>query len=43
MEPAEVRTGDDGAMTVIRINAITVPEGGGEELALRFAKRAGAG
>ena len=31
-----------GAMTVIRINAITVPESGGEELARRFAERAGA-
>jgi heme-degrading monooxygenase HmoA len=29
-------------MTVIRINAITVPESGGEELARRFAERAGA-
>jgi heme-degrading monooxygenase HmoA len=29
-------------MTVIRINAITVPEQGGEELARRFAGRAGA-
>jgi len=29
-------------MTVIRINAITVPEAGGEELARRFADRAGA-
>ena len=29
-------------MTVIRINAITVPEHGGEELARRFAERAGA-
>jgi heme-degrading monooxygenase HmoA len=29
-------------MSVIRINAITVPEGGGEELARRFAERAGA-
>lgn len=29
-------------MTIIRINAITVPEGGGEELARRFAERAGA-
>jgi heme oxygenase (mycobilin-producing) len=28
-------------MTVIRINAITVPEGGGEGLARRFADRAG--
>ncbi len=27
---------------VIRINAITVPEGGGDELARRFAARAGA-
>ena len=31
-----------GPMTVIRINAITVPESGGEELARRFAERAGA-
>jgi len=29
-------------MSVIRINAITVPEGGGDELARRFAERAGA-
>lgn len=29
-------------MTVIRINAITVPEDGGDELARRFAARAGA-
>ncbi len=29
-------------MTVIRINAITVPQNGGEELARRFAERAGA-
>jgi heme-degrading monooxygenase HmoA len=29
-------------MTVIRINAITVPEGSGDELAHRFASRAGA-
>jgi len=29
-------------MTVIRINAITAPENGGEELARRFADRAGA-
>jgi len=29
-------------MTVIRINAITVPQGSGEELARRFAARAGA-
>jgi heme oxygenase (mycobilin-producing) len=29
-------------MTIIKINAITVPEDSGDELALRFAKRAGA-
>jgi len=29
-------------MTVIRINAIAVPESGGEELARRFAERTGA-
>lgn len=29
-------------MTVVRINAITVPEGSGDELAHRFAARAGA-
>jgi heme-degrading monooxygenase HmoA len=29
-------------MTVIKINAITVPEGSGDELAHRFAARAGA-
>ena len=29
-------------MTVIKINAITVPEGAGDELANRFAARAGA-
>lgn len=29
-------------MTVIRINAITVPDEGGDELARRFAERAGA-
>jgi heme-degrading monooxygenase HmoA len=29
-------------VTVIKINAITVPEGSGDELAHRFAKRAGA-
>ena len=36
------RAGHDGAMSVIRINAITVTENGGEELARRFAERAGA-
>ena len=30
------------AMTVIKINAITVPEDGGDELAKRFGARAGA-
>ena len=29
-------------MSVVKINAITVPEGGGDELAARFAKRLGA-
>ena len=29
-------------MTVVKINAITVREGSGDELAQRFAKRAGA-
>lgn len=28
-------------MSVVKINAITVPEGSGDELAERFAKRAG--
>src|SRR6202030_4048342 len=32
-----------GPMTVIKINAITVPENSGDELARRFAARAGAG
>ena len=31
-----------GCMTVIKINAITVPADGGDELARRFAARAGA-
>jgi heme-degrading monooxygenase HmoA len=31
-----------GCMTVVRINAITVPAGSGDELARRFAARAGA-
>lgn len=31
-----------GPITVIKINAITVPEGAGDELANRFAARAGA-
>ena len=29
-------------MSVVKINAITVPEGGGDELAARFASRLGA-
>ena len=29
-------------MTIIKINAITVPEGLGDEVARRFAERAGA-
>ncbi len=31
-----------GSMTVVRINAITVEQGAGDELARRFAARAGA-
>ena len=31
-----------GPMTVVKINAITVPAGSGDELARRFAARAGA-
>lgn len=31
-----------GGVSVIKINAITVPEGSGDELARRFAARAGA-
>jgi heme oxygenase (mycobilin-producing) len=34
--------GDDEHMTVIKINAITVPADTGDELAHRFAARAGA-
>ncbi len=34
--------GHHGSVTVVRINAITVPEGGGDELARRFATRLGA-
>lgn len=33
---------NDRAMTVVKINAITVREGSGDELARRFANRAGA-
>ena len=35
-------SGQHGAVTTIKINAITVPEGSGDELARRFAARAGA-
>jgi heme-degrading monooxygenase HmoA len=35
-------TRHDRAMTVIKINAITVPPDGGDELARRFGARAGA-
>ena len=38
--PARVR-GKTRRMTIIRINAITVPEGGGAELERRFAARSG--
>ena len=38
--PGSVR--HDGQMTVIKINAITVPADSGDELAHRFAARAGA-
>jgi heme oxygenase (mycobilin-producing) len=34
--------GNDRGMTVVKINAITVREGSGDELAQRFAKRSGA-
>ena len=34
--------GQDGRVTVIKINAITVPAESGDELAQRFAARAGA-
>ena len=36
------RRGHDVGVTVIKINAITVPEGSGDELGKRFAARAGA-
>jgi len=35
------RGGDDGRMSVVKINAISVPEGAGPELEKRFAARAG--
>ena len=34
--------GNDRSMTVVKINASTVREGSGDELARRFAKRSGA-
>jgi len=34
--------GNDGLVTVVKINAITVREGSGDELAQRFSNRAGA-
>ena len=37
-----VPVGNNQVMTVIKINAITVPEGAGDEVARRFAERAGA-
>lgn len=43
--PLEARitpAGDDGRMTMVKINAITVPADSGDELARRFAQRAGA-
>jgi heme-degrading monooxygenase HmoA len=40
--PAGGAIGHHGTVTVVRINAITVPEGSGDELARRFAGRAGA-
>ncbi len=36
------RVGHDGGMTILKINAITVPADSGDELARRFAQRAGA-
>ena len=33
---------DDGGMSIVKINAITVPADSGDELATRFAARAGA-
>ncbi len=42
MPAAACRAGMIGCMTVVKINAITVPDAGGDELARRFAARAGA-
>ena len=40
--PIGCTTAQNDGMTVIKINAITVPEGSGDELAGRFAARIGA-
>ena len=40
--PTAVYVTHDGRVTIIKINAITVPEGAGDELARRFAARVGA-
>src|SRR5690625_4564483 len=40
--PDRIRVVTDTPTTVIKINAITVPEGSGDELGKRFAARAGA-
>ena len=42
LAPPATRPPEVSAVTVIKINAITVPEGSGDELAKRFAARAGA-
>jgi heme-degrading monooxygenase HmoA len=42
MRPEAGRSDQIGRMTVIKINAITVPADSGDELARRFAARAGA-
>jgi heme-degrading monooxygenase HmoA len=42
MRPEAGRSAQIGRMTVIKINAITVPADSGDELARRFAARAGA-
>jgi heme-degrading monooxygenase HmoA len=40
--PAAGQIGQNGSMTVVKINSITVPADSGDELARRFAARAGA-
>ncbi len=42
VRPGSRLPGIIGRMTVVKINAITVPADGGDELARRFAARAGA-